>query len=247
MYQTDRIVLGKGSLCGQIESILRHRIHSGTYAPGSPFPTDADLCAEFGVSRATVRVALDALRRDGLIVRYPRRGSFVKERGNDAFALRFNGSIEQIITQGDGAGTAHHIERCQYAAPTAIEREQLQLGPDDKVLRISGYRVRDGVRVGQMQVSMPAELGKHLNIKEGGEYATIFRLFEERLGLKTHRVRQSVTAAMPSRDTAQALGISPRVPLLVRQRTFLGADGQPLQLAVASFPSDRYRYEIEIS
>lgn len=239
--------MGKGSLCGQIEAILRNRVFSHTYAPGAPFPTDAQLCDEFKVSRATVRVALDSLRREGLIMRYPRRGSFVKERGNEAIALRFNGSIEQIVTQGDGAGTAHHIEHCQVIAPTQLEREELQLDDGQKVLRVVGFRMRDGNRVGRMQVSIPEALGQRLNIKEGGEYASIFRMFEERLGLKIQRVRQIVTAAMPSKEVAKALGISPRIPLLVRQRTFLGANDEPLELAIASFPGDKYRYEIEIS
>lgn len=247
MYQADKIVLGKGSLCSQIEAILRGRVSSHIYPPGSSFPTDADLCEEFKVSRATVRVALDSLRREGLITRYPRRGSFVKERGNEAIGLRFNGSIEQIVTQGDGAGTAHHIERCRLIAPDALESEELQLGDGQKVLRLNGFRMRDGNRVGQVQVSIPEALGKHLNIKEGAEYASIFRMFEERLGLRIQRVRQIVTASMPSRETAKALGMAPRVPLLVRQRTFLDANDQPLELAIASFPGDRYRYEIEIS
>jgi GntR family transcriptional regulator len=247
MYQLDELVVGGSALYRQIEKILRARIAGGTYPPGAPFPTDAKLCEEFKVSRATVRIALDAFQREGLIVRHPRRGSFVSDRGNAATTLRFNGSIEQIVTQGDGAGTAHHIEHCSIVQPSALEAAELQLQGEEQAMRLDGYRTRDGNRIGHVQISMPDTLGKRLSIRQGGDYACIFRMFEEQLGLKVQRVRQIVSVAMPSRERARALGISPKVPLLVRQRTFLGPNDMPLELAIASYPSDRYRYEIVIS
>ncbi len=247
MYKYDDVILGNGSLHGQIESILRERIVTHTYPPGSPFPTDAKLCDEFKVSRATARLALDSLRREGLIARYPGRGSFVNDLGDQAKTLRFNGSIEQIVTQGDGAGTSHHIERCEITAPSKLERDELRLGEAQRALRLDGFRMRDGKRIGHVQFSFPQELGERLNIRVGDDYACIFRMFDERLGLKIHRVRQIVSVSMPSKSLAKALGISPKVPLLVRQRTFMGGNGMPLEIAVASYPSDRFRYEIVIS
>src|SRR3990172_2711227 len=96
----------------QIESTLRERIVSGRYPAGGAFPTDEKLRQEFGVSRATVRLALDTLHREGLIVRYPGRGSFVNEVRERARTLRFQGSVRDLITQGDVHGptfTVTHV------------------------------------------------------------------------------------------------------------------------------------------
>jgi DNA-binding GntR family transcriptional regulator len=161
--------------------------------------------------------------------------------------LRFNGSIEQIVTQGDGAGTSHHIERCDITTPSKLERDELRLGEGQRAMRLEGFRMRDGKRIGHVQISLPEALGERLSIREGSDYACIFRMFEDRLGLKILKVRQIISVSMPSRTLAKALGTSPKVPLLVRQRTFLGANGVPLEIAVTSYPSDRYRYEIVIS
>jgi len=67
------------SLSQQIEQILIDRIHSGKYAPDSQLPAEVDLAAEFKVSRATIRSALNTLSTLGLIVRRHGAGTFITQ------------------------------------------------------------------------------------------------------------------------------------------------------------------------
>lgn len=60
-----------------IASTLRTRIIDGTYATGSPMPSESSLCAEFGVARNTLRRALDQLASEGLVLVSPGRGRVV--------------------------------------------------------------------------------------------------------------------------------------------------------------------------
>ena len=62
----------------QMDAILRDQIAGGQLQPGSRWPTEAELCLQYGVSRATVRQALGALERDGLIERTAGRGTFAR-------------------------------------------------------------------------------------------------------------------------------------------------------------------------
>ena len=64
----------------QIADALREQVRSGNYPPGAKLPTERELQQTWGVSSRTIRVALDQLRAEGLIVSYQGRGVFVREQ-----------------------------------------------------------------------------------------------------------------------------------------------------------------------
>jgi GntR family transcriptional regulator len=74
----------------QIENILFARIQDGTYTPDKVFPSEAELCMEFKVSRATVRTAVSTLTAKGLLVRRPGKGTFLVD------SLRLDSGLEQL-------------------------------------------------------------------------------------------------------------------------------------------------------
>ena len=67
------------SLHEQAAEYIRARIQSGEYALGSRIPTEKELCALLGVSRPTLRQALDTLTREGVLSRVKGRGTFVTQ------------------------------------------------------------------------------------------------------------------------------------------------------------------------
>jgi len=63
----------------QIANIIRRRIESGELQPERPIPSEAQIMQEFGVARATARHAAELLRDEGLVVKVPGRGTFVRK------------------------------------------------------------------------------------------------------------------------------------------------------------------------
>ena len=62
----------------QLAAILREQITSGELAPDAPLPSESYLQQEHGVSRVTVRKAVELLRNEGLVYTLPQRGSYVR-------------------------------------------------------------------------------------------------------------------------------------------------------------------------
>lgn len=66
-----------------IRDILRERIETGQYPPGTAIPSEAELTAEFGVARVTVRSAIEGLIRDDLLLAMQGKGVFVVGKALD--------------------------------------------------------------------------------------------------------------------------------------------------------------------
>jgi GntR family transcriptional regulator len=64
----------------QLADLLTGQIERGELRPGQPLPSELHLQQTYGVSRGTVRMAMRALREQGLITTIQARGSFVAER-----------------------------------------------------------------------------------------------------------------------------------------------------------------------
>jgi GntR family transcriptional regulator len=62
----------------QLAAIVAEQIETGELAPGRPVPSESQLMGRYGVSRDTVRKAMDVLREQGLIETVQGKGSYVR-------------------------------------------------------------------------------------------------------------------------------------------------------------------------
>lgn len=102
-----------GPRSNRVYVTLRERISSGELQPGEKLPRYLELAAEFGVAPMTVRQVLERLEADGVLLRRPGRGTFVREAVTSAV----------LIVDGDPLVRAllcEHIERAGYSS-VAVE------------------------------------------------------------------------------------------------------------------------------
>ncbi len=75
----------------RINQIIRERVKSGSYLPGSRLPSEQDLAVEFGVSRSTLRNAVNSLVTEGVVIRKHGNGSYVNQH-----AVQFNTQLQNL-------------------------------------------------------------------------------------------------------------------------------------------------------
>ena len=104
------LILNRVSLATQAQQYLLSLIEGGTYQPGEQLPSETDLAGQLGISRPTLREALQNLEQEGIVVRRHGVGTFVANgRGG-----RLEGGLERLESILELAG-----------------RQGLQLGYDD--------------------------------------------------------------------------------------------------------------------
>ncbi|QBF33201.1 GntR family transcriptional regulator [Thalassococcus sp. S3] len=244
MRDTASVQLPEGGKSRRVYLLLRERISGGIYADGSVLPSEHKLCAEHGVSRVTIRRALDALCQDGLIKKRVGAGSIVRSNRiiDTPLAADMGTLVPQIVRMGEES-TARLLSFSYGPAPKTVSSA---LGLAD------GARVQTAVRVRDADGAAFSHLTTHVPEKIAQSYSEadlattpLFQLLE-RSGVQIGSARQSVTAALASPDVADALGVSVGTALLGLTRVVMDADGSGVEYLSALYRPDMFRLEMSL-
>lgn len=228
----------------RILETLRAHIASGEWRTGEQIPTDEALMQHFGVSRFTVRAALDVLVADGIIKRYRRRGTFVVARPQGAGPWMLT-SLDDLVSSGFPTPPiilASATIRCTSAVANA-------LGLDDgsRVVRIRVLREAEGEPYSYSVIHIPEALARKLppDWQNDLERESFVGLVAKANARAVHKAIQVAYAMAAPEETARILHSAPHTPLLVLERTFLAREGAALEHAQIFCRPDRYRQIIE--
>ncbi len=227
----------------RILQTLRARIACGEWRVGDQIPTDEALMQHFGVSRFTVRAALEVLVADGLIKRYRRRGSFVAARPDGAGTWMLT-SLDDLVLSSFPTPPCI-IESGRTRCPPQIAAA-LALDGNADALRIRVLRKRDGDPYAYSVIHIPTPLARKLPKDWQARLTSeaFVSLVAAANGLPVHRAIQIAQAIAAPPDVARLLDVTAGAPLLLFERTFLAREGTALEHAEVFCRPDRYRQVI---
>ncbi|MGH7104124.1 MAG: GntR family transcriptional regulator [Acetobacteraceae bacterium] len=219
---------------------LRARIAAGDWAIGAQIPTDEALVQQFGVSRFTVRAALDVLVADGIIKRYRRRGTFVIARSEGAGTWMVT-SLDDLVFSGFPTPPIM-LDATTISCPSAVA-SALGLDERDRALRIRVLREANGEPYAYSVIHIPEALARKLPAGWQNHLASepFVGLVAEANAQPVHKAIQVAHAIAAPEETARILHAEAHAPLLVLERTFLAREGTALEHAQIFCRPDRYR------
>jgi GntR family transcriptional regulator len=224
----------------QVREILLRRLVRDL-SPGDTFPTESDLCAEFGVSRQTVRGAVQTLVADGLISRHAGRGSIVLRRPDDAGQRRLTGLVEDFTDLRLNT-SARVLESGPAPAPPAVAAA-MDFAADTEVFRITRVRFFEQLPLVLHDAFLPLELGSRIAALDLSHTAIISEL-RTTFRLKCVEAWQHIEASAADTPMARLLEITVGAPLLVVTRLMnVGRRHEPV-LFISHFRADRYYYSL---
>jgi GntR family transcriptional regulator len=225
----------------QVREILR-----GEYSqlpPRTAIPTELELIERFGVSRITLRKAVDDLVVDGLLERHQGRGTFTSVPKLTHELNAISSWTEQLRALGYNPRTAQRI--CSEISPPRRVAHALGLAPTENVMMLRRTRLAGEEPLSLMTNYIPSRLVPNFS-QESESAESLYELLERRYSLVPDRAIDTVETRSATDEEAETLCVEPWSPILVVTRLSFLADGSPLELAIAISRGDRYQYRVTL-
>jgi GntR family transcriptional regulator len=203
---------------------------------GRLLPSEADLSAEFSVSRVTVRRALEVLRDEGLVSAKQGFGWFVAADPVSQTLGRLGTIEEQMVASG--LQPARKI--IDFAFEKASRKVAKLLGCE-QVLRVKRVNMADDHPFAVVTVWCPFDLGKHLS-RHDVEHSSFYNLLKINLGGAT----QTIGADAATTTEAQLLEIPVGSPVLSCDRVTQDVSGKAVLVSHHVFPAHRTNFVVDL-
>jgi len=223
---------------------IRNDLDKGVFALDVPMPAEGVLAAQYGVSRHTVRAALELLKHEGRIYTRHGVGSFASPEGEPKYTQSF-GSVDDLL------------QYSQDMTQEVLGQSEVLI---DDILVQTGYGWRVGERWLSVQLLFRARSdGRPLSLariytrpfyfEEVAQLLAgqrpLFRLIERKLG-GTSEIEQWVSARSASPEEARYFGLGPHEPMLEIVRLYRDREGQVYEVSVTAYNSHNFRYATTI-
>lgn len=235
----DQSVPARQPATAKRDGVRRHLLDLIEQAgPGTALPPERDLALRLGVSRPTVRAAIDDLARTGLLVRQQGRGTFTSPH---KITQELSGGTTNAfaVPPAEGCWTSRVL--AFRAAPAGAPRAtRLKLSPSEPVLRIVRLRLVDDEPMAIERIDVPAALVPGLTERDM-ESGNFYQLLRERFGVVVADAIQTIEPTVTNPDQADLLDVPLYSPVLLIERTTRDVTGRIVEFARSIYRGDRYR------
>lgn len=222
----------------QLQYRLRQAVESGALRVGDALPGERYLASLLGVSRVTVRRAIDDLVVDGLLIQRQGAGTFVATRVEQPLSLLTSFS-EDMKARGLKPGSVW-LER-GYGRATPEEAMALDLPPGTEVVRIARVRTADGTPMALERATIPRQF-----LSDPEDVGA--SLYDAMTAHDARPVRalQRLRAELIDEADARQLHVPVGTAILSIERRAFRADGTPVEFTRSRYRGDLYDFVTEL-
>lgn len=231
----------------RIEQFLRDQISAGKFAEGDQLPPEVEIAESFSVSRQTVRTAILKLAADGIVERFPGRGTFVTDarQATRPWAVT---SLNDVLERGF-TGDIETLSISVVLAVTVPEAAiSLQVLPEERLLQVETLRRQNGRVTAHAVTHVPDRLAAGLpeDLAAAIVERRLLSLVEEANDMVASKMLHTSGAKLADDRMAEVLGVAPGSALLTLRNIYYDADERPMETSVVSCASTGHRMTIEL-
>lgn len=227
----------------QIKRWILGQIDSGALTEGSMLAPEQELATKLGVSRPTVRQAILALARDGVVQRRRGVGTVVVAGRKEYPTRRLLSFTEEFASTGRTV-TARVLGA---VVEPAREMDAVRLGeqPGASIFVLTRVRLVDQEPIAWQRSCVPYRYVPAIETIDF-EHTSLYEVLTSRYGFSIERAHDVIVASVADREEADHLGIGAGDPVFrIERRSYL-ADGRHVELVDSIYRADRFQVRLVV-
>ena len=209
---------------------------------GTAIPSERQLSADLGVSRLTLRAALDDLAREGYVVRRRGSGTYVQQP-KIAQELTITSFSDDMRRRGMVPGS-RTLSMSTILAGARLGRS-LNVSPSEQIVVVKRLRLADGETMAIETLHIPEALVPGLTPK--ALTGSFYELLRDRYGVTIVEGTQAIEPTVTNEEESEALGVPLHSPAFLFERTSRDEAGRTVEFVQSVYRGDRYRIVTELS
>jgi GntR family transcriptional regulator len=227
----------------QIKRWILGQIDSGALTEGSMLSPEQELATKLGVSRPTVRQAILALARDGVVQRRRGVGTVVVAGRKEYPTRRLLSFTEEFASTGRTVAA----RVLGAVVEPAREMDAVRLGeqPGASIFVLTRVRLVDREPIAWQRSCVPYRYVPAIETIDF-EHASLYEVLTSRYGFSIERAHDVIVASVADREEADHLGIGAGDPVFrIERRSYL-ADGRHVELVDSIYRADRFQVRLVV-
>lgn len=225
----------------QVYEALRSQIRGEIYLPDSLLPPEPQLEKQFGVSRTTVRKAIEMLRSDGLVSVRQGKGTTVADPCRNVQQLNRITSFSETL-RSLGITARNSKLSASFVKPDRELANDLQVPEGEPVFHIQRLVVADGQPIAIMENNLIARYFPNID-KTDAWVNSLYRFLETHYGVSILSAMDRISARMPTQQETNILVLDSDTPLLINHRVTKDRRG-PFESMDLLINADRFQFAV---
>jgi len=227
----------------QLKSYLQNQIVTGAWKPGEQIPSEAELCAQFQVSRTTVRQAINELVIQGKLKRTRGRGTFVTQYNIEKPLFSLTGFSQDMKQRG--LKPISKVLQFETIPSTGYIAEYLRLKQYEPVIMIKRLRLADHQTMSLETSYLPFNRFSPLLTEDLGKNS-LYEILANKFDTFPARSTSFIEAIACPQTESEMLEVKPGFPILYIVGTNFDQNNQPFEHAESYYRGDRFTFNFEI-
>lgn len=228
----------------QLMQLFRQQIEEGEYQPGDSFPSENELCERFGVSRPTVRQALNELVREGLLHRIKGKGTFVSAPKIQQDFMQKLVSFTEEMQQKGLKGTTRVLS-LQVVPALKNVAAYLTLAIEEPVFQLDRLRFINDEPIVVVTTYLPQKYCPTLNQQDLNNQS-LYKTLEDQYSIRISRARRILEVIAATEEYAKLLEIDVGAPIQLSRTIAWDQYNRPIEFSIARYRGDRSQFTIDL-